>query len=67
MVSCKTAATLAGALVLSLAGAMSPAWCGETETMATTKIKPAPVPSVSQDQLSAAASDENNFLHTNHN
>ncbi len=67
MGSCKTAATLAGALVLSLAGAMSPAWCGETETMATTKIKPAPVPSVSQEQLNAAASDENNFLHTNGN
>jgi PQQ-dependent dehydrogenase (methanol/ethanol family) len=65
MVSCKTAATLAGALVLSLA--MSPAWCGETPTMATTKVKAAPVPSVSQEQLNAAASDENNFLHTNGN
>ncbi len=67
MGSCKTAATFAGALILSLAGA-SLAWSGsETETAATTKVKEAPTPSVSQDQLSAAADDENNFLHTNGN
>ena len=67
MGSCKTAATIAGALVFSLAG-MSLALAGaETETVATTKNKDAPVPSVSQEQLSGAASDENNFLHTNGN
>jgi PQQ-dependent dehydrogenase (methanol/ethanol family) len=47
---------------------MSPAWSGsETETSATTKVKEAPAPSVTQDQLNAAASNENNFLHTNGN
>jgi alcohol dehydrogenase (cytochrome c) len=67
MGSCKTAAAIAGALVVSLAGA-SLAWAGaETETMATTKVKDAPTPSVSQDQLSGAASDTSNFLHTNGN
>ena len=67
MGSCKTAATFAGALILSLAGA-SLAWSGaETETSATTKVKEAPTPSVTQEQLSAAAGDENNFLHTNGN
>lgn len=67
MGSCRTAATFAGALMLSLAG-LSPAWSGaETETAATTTTKEAPTPSVSQDQLSAAAGDENNFLHTNGN
>jgi len=67
MGSCKTAATIAGALIVSLAGA-NLAWAGaETETAATSKAKDAPVPSVSQEQLSAAASDENNFLHTNGN
>jgi PQQ-dependent dehydrogenase (methanol/ethanol family) len=67
MGSGKAVATLVGALVVSLAGA-SLAWAGsETETVATTKTKDAPVPSVSQDQLSAAASDEKNFLHTNGN
>jgi PQQ-dependent dehydrogenase (methanol/ethanol family) len=52
-----------------LAGAsFGPAWSGsETETSATTKVKEAPVPSVSQEQLSAAAGDSNNFLHTNGN
>ncbi|HUU25966.1 MAG TPA: PQQ-binding-like beta-propeller repeat protein [Methyloceanibacter sp.] len=39
----------------------------ETETVATTMTREAPVPSVSQEQLSAAASDTNNFLHTNGN
>jgi alcohol dehydrogenase (cytochrome c) len=69
MGSCKTAATFAGVLILSLAGAsFTPAWSGaETDTSATTKIKEAPAPSVTQDQLNAAASDENNFLHTNGN
>ena len=67
MGSCKTAATFAGALILSLAGSKL-AWSGaETETSATTKIKEAPAPSVTQEQLSGAASDENNFLHTNGN
>ena len=67
MGSCKTAATFAGALILSLAGA-SLAWSGsETETSATTKVKEAPTPSVSQEQLSGAAGDESNFLHTNGN
>jgi PQQ-dependent dehydrogenase (methanol/ethanol family) len=67
---CKTAATFAGALIVSLAGAaFSPAFSGgaETETAATTKTKDAPAPAVTQDQLSAAAGDENNFLHTNGN
>jgi alcohol dehydrogenase (cytochrome c) len=67
MGSCKTAATFAGALILSLAGA-SLAWSGaETETQATTKIKEAPTPSVTQEQLNGAAGDESNFLHTNGN
>ena len=65
---CKKAATFVGALILGFAGLLSPAWSGsETEAAATTKIKEAPAPSVSQDQLSAAAGDENNFLHTNGN
>ena len=65
---CKTAATFVGALILGFAGLMSPAWSGaETETAATTKIKEAPAPSVTQDQLNAAAGNENNFLHTNGN
>jgi alcohol dehydrogenase (cytochrome c) len=67
MGSCKTAATIAGALIMSIAGA-SLAWAGaETEAMATTKVTDAPTPSVSQDQLNDAASDTNNFLHTNGN
>jgi len=67
MGSCKTAATIAGALTMSIAGA-SMAWAGaETETMATTKVQDAPAHSVSQDQLNAAAGDANNFLHTNGN
>ncbi len=67
MGSCNTAATFAGALILSLAGA-GLAWSGsETETSATTKVREAPTPSVSQEQLSGAAGDESNFLHTNGN
>ncbi|HZP08877.1 pyrroloquinoline quinone-dependent dehydrogenase [Methyloceanibacter sp.] len=56
MVSWKVRGALAGALVLGLAGATSPAWSGD-----------APASPVTQDQLNAAASDENNFLHTNGN
>ncbi len=68
MGSCKTAATFAGALIVSLS-AFSPAFSGgaETEAPATKKTKDAPVPSVTQEQLSAAAGDEKNFLHTNGN
>ena len=67
MGSGKAVATIVGALVVSLAGA-NLAWAGsEKEAAATTKIKDAPVPSVSQDQLSAAANDGKNFLHTNGN
>jgi PQQ-dependent dehydrogenase (methanol/ethanol family) len=52
---------------MSLVGA-NLAWAGaETETAATSKAKDAPVPSVSQEQLSAAAGDDKNFLHTNGN
>ena len=36
-------------------------------TVATTTFKEAPTPPVSQEQLSGAAGDENNFLHTNGN
>ena len=67
---CKTAATFAGALIVSLAGAaFSPAFSGgaETETPATTKTKDAPAASVTQDLLNASAGDEKNFLHTNGN
>ena len=67
MGSCKTAATFAGALILSLAG-IGLAWSGaETETTATTKAKDAPTPAVTQEQLNGAAGDESNFLHTNGN
>ena len=67
---CKTAATFAGALIVSLAGAaFSPAFSGgaETEAAATKKAKDAPAPSVTQEMLSAAAGDDKNFLHTNGN
>ena len=69
MGSCKTAATVAGALIFGMAGAaLTPAWSGsEIETPTTTKYKEAPVSSVSQEQLSGAAGDANNFLHTNGN
>ena len=67
MGSGKAVATIVGALVVGLAGA-NLAWAdSEKEAVATTKIKDAPVPSVSQDQLSAAANDGKNFLHTNGN
>ena len=67
MVSFKMAGALVGALGLSLAGACSPALAGEVKQTATTTTKPAPATAVTQDQLSAAASDEANFLHTNGN
>jgi len=53
---------IACALGLILAGAsVNPVW-GET-----TMRKVVPATSISQDQLSAAAGDTNNFLHTNGN
>ena len=58
MVSWKVRSALAGALVLGFAGATSPAWSADAG---------APATAVTQDQLNAAASDENNFLHTNGN
>jgi len=67
MGSCKTAATIVGALALSLAGSTLALAGDETETAATTLTREAPVPSVSQEQLSGAATDTNNFLHTNGN
>jgi alcohol dehydrogenase (cytochrome c) len=65
---CNTAATFAGALIVSLAG-FSPAFSGgaETEAAATKKAKDAPTPAVTQEMLSAAAGDDKNFLHTNGN
>jgi alcohol dehydrogenase (cytochrome c) len=67
MVSFRTAGALACALGLGLVG-MTPAWAGaETETSATTTTKDAPTPEVTQDQLSGAAQDDKNFLHTNGN
>jgi alcohol dehydrogenase (cytochrome c) len=67
MGSCKSAATIAGALVVSLAGT-AVAWSGaETETVVTTTTREAPVPSVSQEMLSGAAADTKNNLHTNLN
>ncbi len=58
MVSWKVRSALTGALVLGFAGATGPAWSADAG---------APATSVTQDQLNAAASDENNFLHTNGN
>ncbi|MGB3023144.1 MAG: PQQ-binding-like beta-propeller repeat protein [Methyloceanibacter sp.] len=67
MVSFRTAGALACALGLGLVGT-NPALAGaETEVVATTTTKEAPAPSVSQEQLSAAAQDDKNFLHTNGN
>jgi alcohol dehydrogenase (cytochrome c) len=67
MGSCKTAAAFVGALMFGVAGvALTPAWSAEDKP-ATTKYKEAPVSAVSQDQLSAADGDVNNFLHTNGN
>ena len=67
MGSCKTAATIVGALALSLAGTTLALAGSETETVATTTTREAPVPSVSQDMLSGAATDTKNNLHTNLN
>ena len=67
MVSWKVRGALTGALVLGLAWAASPAWSGETAPAGGAGAKNAPAPSVTQDQLNAAATDENNFLHTNGN
>jgi alcohol dehydrogenase (cytochrome c) len=68
MVSFKMAGALVGALGLGLAGVCSPALAGgEVKQTATTTTKPAPATAVTQDQLSAAAGDETNFLHTNGN
>jgi PQQ-dependent dehydrogenase (methanol/ethanol family) len=53
----KLAGTLAGVLILSLAGS----------NMAWSQAKAAPATSVTQNQLNAAASDAKNFLHTNGN
>jgi alcohol dehydrogenase (cytochrome c) len=69
MVSFKMAGALVGALGLILAvGSLTPAWSGgEVPTSATKTTTPAPATAVTQDQLSAAAKDEANFLHTNGN
>ena len=62
------AGALVGAAGLSLVGVvLSPAWSGEIAATATTTTRPAPASAVSQDQLSGAAKDEANFLHTNGN
>ncbi len=58
MVSWKVSGALTGALVLGFVGANSQAWSADPG---------APAAPVSQEQLNAAASDENNFLHTNGN
>jgi alcohol dehydrogenase (cytochrome c) len=67
MGSCKTAATIVGALALSLAGTTLALAGDETENVATTTTREAPVPSVTQDMLSGAATDTKNNLHTNLN
>lgn len=55
--SWKTTGALAGALVLSVSGG----------TLAQAQTKAAPAAPVTQEQLNAAAKDENNFLQTNGN
>ena len=69
MVRCKMAGVLVSALVIGFAGVNLHQALAQEETPAapTTKHKDAPVASVSQEQLSGAAGDENNFLHTNGN
>jgi alcohol dehydrogenase (cytochrome c) len=58
----------AGLLTAALAFAgIAPLCAQEIEKTATTRTKDAPAPSVSQDQLSGAAKDSSNFLHTNGN
>src|SRR6185369_278989 len=58
------AALLGTAIV---AAPLHPACAQEIEKGATTVGTSAPATSVSQEQLNAAAKDENNFLHTNGN
>lgn len=69
MVRYKMAGALVSALVIGFAGVNLHQALAQEETPAapTTKHKDAPVASVSQEQLSGAAGDENNFLHTNGN
>ncbi len=58
----------AGALAVAAALAtLTPALAQEVEQAKATTGTSAPAKSVSQDQLNAAASDANNFLHTNGN
>jgi hypothetical protein len=57
MFSWKLTRGLTGALMLSVIGC----------NMAWSQTKAAPATPVTQDQLNAAARDENNFLHTNGN
>ena len=65
MGSCKTAATIAGALLVSISGT-TVAWSEDKkEAAATTTTRPAPVPTVTQEMLSGAATDTKNNLHTN--
>lgn len=62
------AGKLAGAVVLALSVAgVSTALSQEIEHGATAGATSAPAAAVTQDQLSAAAKDANNFLHTNGN
>jgi alcohol dehydrogenase (cytochrome c) len=56
-----------GLVIAALAFASSPVWAQEVDQGATTTTMKAPAASVSQEQLSAAAKDESNFLHTNGN
>ncbi|MGH6791268.1 MAG: pyrroloquinoline quinone-dependent dehydrogenase [Methyloceanibacter sp.] len=69
MVRYKMAGALVSALVIGVAGANLHQAFAQEETPAapTTKKMDAPVASVSQEQLNAAAGDEKNFLHTNGN
>jgi alcohol dehydrogenase (cytochrome c) len=58
----------AGLLTAAVAFAgLNPLSAQEIEKAGTTKMKDAPTASVTQDQLSGAAKDESNFLHTNGN
>jgi alcohol dehydrogenase (cytochrome c) len=69
MASIKTAGALAGVLAMCVAGAGLHQALAQEETpmVATVKHKDAPISPVSQEQLSGADSDTNNFLHTNGN
>jgi PQQ-dependent dehydrogenase (methanol/ethanol family) len=59
-----TAGLVTTALALSAVAALA---ADEVTNAATKKMKDAPVPSVTQEQLSNAAKDSSNFLHTNAN